>query len=181
MYTGMTVANAIIEHFEKENKHIPNLLLQKILYYVNIDYLVHNKGAKPLINDSFEKWNYGPVLPVVYRNYRDYGRSDIPSPIPETVEEIFGDEEDINNGEYFQEKIDSEVLKRILKLSDSIYDRYHTDPFSLVEITHEETPWEKDADKIHAGVLHIPYTNDELYDFFKRKNDGDVAKWLRIK
>jgi uncharacterized phage-associated protein len=55
-------------------KSIPvdNLKLQKLLYYSQGTHLVLNDG-KPLFPENVEAWDYGPVVPEVYREYRSFG------------------------------------------------------------------------------------------------------------
>ena len=51
---------------------LSNLMLQKTMYFVELDYRKHNNGQR-LIKDNFEPWQYGPVVPSVYEEYRSYG------------------------------------------------------------------------------------------------------------
>ena len=57
------------------NQPVTNLKLQKILYFLNAIYLV--KRSKPLVDATFEKWNYGPTIPDVYKEYRVNGGNNI--------------------------------------------------------------------------------------------------------
>lgn len=43
---------------------ITNLKLQKIIYLCHLSYLGEKK--KPLVDEEFEAWYYGPVLPLLY-------------------------------------------------------------------------------------------------------------------
>ena len=51
---------------------LSNLILQKTMYFVELDYRKHNKGQR-LIKEDFEAWQYGPVVRNVYEEYRSYG------------------------------------------------------------------------------------------------------------
>ena len=44
--------------------NLTNLQIQKILYLIHLFYL--GRKGDPLINESFEAWDYGPVLPSLY-------------------------------------------------------------------------------------------------------------------
>lgn len=58
-----------------------NLELQKILYIAHMCHLgVHDK--KPLINETFEAWTYGPVEPVLYYYVRGFGSNPIDDIFP---------------------------------------------------------------------------------------------------
>ena len=51
---------------------VSNLQLQKILYITHMAFMGENKGA-PLIEERFEAWEYGPVVPSLYYKLRHYG------------------------------------------------------------------------------------------------------------
>jgi uncharacterized phage-associated protein len=51
---------------------VDNLKLQKLLYYSQATYLVRN-DKEPLFPEPIEAWDYGPVVPPVYREYKPYG------------------------------------------------------------------------------------------------------------
>jgi uncharacterized phage-associated protein len=54
---------------------LSNLQIQKILYLAHMFYLGENK--EPLIQESFEAWDYGPVVPEVYRNAAGFGNGPV--------------------------------------------------------------------------------------------------------
>ncbi len=54
---------------------VTNLSLQKIVYFCHVWSLVGLQ--KPLIRHKFEAWEYGPVLPYLYREFKAYDRSPI--------------------------------------------------------------------------------------------------------
>jgi uncharacterized phage-associated protein len=56
---------------------VDNLKLQKLLYYSQAVHLVLN-DKRPLFPEAIEAWDYGPVVPPVYREYKQYGFDVIP-------------------------------------------------------------------------------------------------------
>jgi uncharacterized phage-associated protein len=54
---------------------LTNLQLQKMLYLAQMIYL--GKTGEPLFNGTFEAWDYGPVLPVVYNQVKSFGSGPI--------------------------------------------------------------------------------------------------------
>ena len=75
-YTANNVAKYLIylasQEFVGDNKEregITNLKLQKVLYFVQAYYLA--KLNRPLFPDNIEAWEYGPVIPSVYRKYKE--------------------------------------------------------------------------------------------------------------
>ncbi|MDR0410007.1 MAG: DUF4065 domain-containing protein [Spirochaetaceae bacterium] len=62
---------------------VDNLKLQKLLYYSQAVHLVRNDKT-PLFPEVIEAWDYGPVVPPVYREYKPFG-FDILTPADEQV------------------------------------------------------------------------------------------------
>lgn len=104
----------------KEREGITNLKLQKILYFAQAYFLA--KVGKPLFLDSIEAWEYGPVVPAIYRKYRKNGNNPII------------DEKD-------KSKISLED-KQILNTIWEAFGGYSAG--KLVDISHSHAPW-KDA------------------------------------
>lgn len=75
-YTAMDVAKHIIYLCASTGRPVSNLKLQKMLYFVQGEYM-KSKNGLPLFADDFEAWPYGPVVHEVYDNYKLYGSSDI--------------------------------------------------------------------------------------------------------
>ncbi|HUZ03805.1 MAG TPA: type II toxin-antitoxin system antitoxin SocA domain-containing protein, partial [Acidobacteriaceae bacterium] len=55
------IAKYFIASFQKKNKAISNLKLQKLLYYAQAWHLA--LYGSPLFSDSIEAWVHGPVVP----------------------------------------------------------------------------------------------------------------------
>ncbi len=74
------VANFFIEigQAQVENESgdpVTPMQLEKLLYFAQGWHLA--KFGTPLFEDDFEAWQYGPVIPEMYRKYRIYGRNGI--------------------------------------------------------------------------------------------------------
>lgn len=52
--------------------NVTNLQLQKLLYLGHMIFMGRTNGA-PLLCESFEAWDYGPVVPKIYRKVKMYG------------------------------------------------------------------------------------------------------------
>lgn len=98
---------------------ITNLKLQKILYFAQAAHLaVHQK---PLFKEEIEAWKFGPVVPSVYKKYKQYTNKAIPNPkaIPDFDEQLIN------------------FLNSIWE----IYGKYSA--AELVDITHNHKPWKQ--------------------------------------
>jgi uncharacterized phage-associated protein len=112
----------------KEKEGITNLKLQKILYFAQAYYLA--KLNKPLFSEAIMAWEYGPVVPKIYRMFKHLGSDPI-------IQE--SDDSSI-------EEKDKEVLKKVW---DSFGGYSAT---KLVNISHAHSPW-KDAYKSESKKI----------------------------
>lgn len=63
MYRALDLANYIVDKCIKDGTPITNLQLQRILYFVQKDFL---KRGSQAFSDYIEAWWFGPVVPTVY-------------------------------------------------------------------------------------------------------------------
>ncbi len=81
VYTAENVANYFIYLSSKivgdnkEREGITNLKLQKILYFAQAYFVA--KIGRTLFKEKIEAWEYGPVVPVVYHEYKKNGNRPI--------------------------------------------------------------------------------------------------------
>ena len=76
MYNVLDVARYIIWYCKKKGYSISNLKLQKILYFVQAEFLV--SVGSPCFAEEIEAWDFGPVVPEVYHEFKIFGSADIP-------------------------------------------------------------------------------------------------------
>lgn len=113
MYAALDLSKYIISKCVKDGHLISNLQLQKILYYIQADFLAHDNIAFP---DAIEAWQFGPVVPNVYYYYCGYGAM----PIASVHEEITIENKDKN------------IVDRIVESKRNLA------PWKLVEETHRK-------------------------------------------
>ena len=112
-YNAIDLARYIISKCSKEQCPISNLQLQKILYYIQVEWLLKNN--EPLFNNDICAWQFGPVVPDVYYLYNGYGASKILS------------------------QYDIEIPDKIKNVIDPIIVEKRTkQPWDLVEDTHRK-------------------------------------------
>lgn len=70
MYSALNIAKYIIDKCTRERYPVSNLQLQKILYYIQREFL--QLGTKAF-SEEIEAWQFGPVVPAVYRQYCGFG------------------------------------------------------------------------------------------------------------
>jgi len=121
---GMASAKDVARFFltlsePDEGDFISNLKLQKLCYYAQ-GFSLALRG-KPLFPDQLFAWDHGPVVPELYRAYKEHGGNAIPVP------------EDFD-------------LKRLKKderaLLADVWNAYgQFSAWKLRNMTHEEPPW----------------------------------------
>lgn len=70
MYKAIDLANYIVDKCIKDDTPITNLQLQRILYFVQKDFLKRGYRA---FSDDIEAWEFGPVVPNVYFCFCGFG------------------------------------------------------------------------------------------------------------
>lgn len=120
MYKASDVARYIIERCKEKNRTVSNLKLQKILYFVQAEFLVTKN--QPCFIEAIEAWDFGPVVPTVYFEYRMYGGANIPCIGKSKVKQLISARD---------QKILNGIIDECSQYSAS----------ALVEITHNQMPW----------------------------------------
>lgn len=124
-YSVVDVSSYIILSSKLNNNGVSNLRLQKLLYYVQAEFLLEQGvGA---FKEEIEAWDFGPVVPEVYHMYKMFGREDIVYPLYMFIDSVDKIEQN-----------DREIIDDVLKRSKNI------PTMELVNMTLQEEPW-KDA------------------------------------
>jgi len=120
-YSALDVAKYIVNYAINDLKlPITNLKLQKILYFIQLDFL--DEMGDTLFTNDIEAWKYGPVVSRTYSHYRKY--SDLPITDTFLPRTTFSRSEDL-------------IIKRVVR------EYIRINEWELVKITHEEGPWKE--------------------------------------
>lgn len=65
----------IISKCTNDKKHITNLYLQKILYYIQYEFL--DITGEPIFWEDIEAWSFGCVVPCIYYHFSFFGSKTI--------------------------------------------------------------------------------------------------------
>lgn len=77
MYNVLDVCRYVINYSNDKDYIISNLKLQKILYFIQAYFLINKNNA--CFKEIIEAWDFGPVIPKAYSEYKQYGGGHIPS------------------------------------------------------------------------------------------------------
>lgn len=144
----LRVCNDIIKKATEENIYLPPTKLQKLLYFLYGHYLAEIK--EPLFEESFQAWQYGPVIPEVYNRTRG---------VPD-IETLMAD----IDGKYYITNPNSEFGKKYFEIFNYVWSKYKLLPASrLSYLTHADgSPWRITCDKIGKCQI-IPVRLIEKY------------------
>lgn len=159
VYDVLEVCRHIINYSNEKNYGISNLKLQKILYFVQAYFLLESDGKSPCFAEKIEAWDFGPVVPVAYHEFKQYGSGDIPK-----IEFCYfmDDPSDIWSFEKTEYK-DNVISKNDKEKIDKLVDRFSDySAASLVYLTHQQAPWKS------AYVQHqnIEITKESIWEYF---------------
>ena len=76
MYTAITIAENILDYCHANDIPMNNLKLQKILYFLQVQFL--HQFKKPCFSDPIEAWGFGPAVPSVFHAFSIFGSASIP-------------------------------------------------------------------------------------------------------
>lgn len=125
---------------------LSNLHMQKILYMCHVFHVGRHQGA-PLFDEPFEAWDYGPVLPSLYREIRFFGA--------DPVEDIWSDLS-IPKADTSEYAIIKEIGALLAKKTGG----------ELVGITHHpQGAWEKNY---QPGQRHIKIPLQDVEEEYKK-------------
>lgn len=131
-YSGIDIAKYLINKSTIENHPISNLKLQKLLYFVQREFLVTED--RPLFTQPIEAWMYGPVVDEVYGTFCGQGADPIKK------------EFDTNIDNYSKQIID-------IVLKNNMYKK----PWELVQETHKKGgAWDIIYDNGNGKYKEIP-------------------------
>ncbi|AGL90905.1 Panacea domain-containing protein [Candidatus Phytoplasma australiense] len=137
------VANYIIENNPHKTTHMK---LHKMIYYAYAKYLMKHNSL-PNFKDSFRAWVYGPVLPELYNEFKEFTYLPINKLSPKGN----------------STKINSTLKKNI----DFIIELYGAKTGNeLADLTHQELPWELSYNGNITWDKNV-ILDQTIYDFFK--------------
>jgi uncharacterized phage-associated protein len=122
-YPALTIARWFIAWAEATAEELSNLKLQKLLYYAQGHYLADHRT--PLFTGEIQAWSHGPVVPVVYHEFKDSGSSSI----------ILG-----SSDPFTWDEVDKDTAGFLGKVWNT-YGGFSAG--RLRSLTHQEPPWKR--------------------------------------
>ena len=136
-YNVIDVCRHVINYSNEHDYGVSNLKLQKLLYFIQAYFQTNKNDNTPCFDEKIEAWDFGPVVPEAYHEYKQYGSGDIPN-----IESyILFDQDDIWNSKRvgFTDNIIKDEDKVLI---DKVIDKFAAySATDLVSLTHRQSPW----------------------------------------
>ncbi|MDI9348484.1 MAG: DUF4065 domain-containing protein [Candidatus Symbiobacter sp.] len=162
-YPAASIANYFLDKAANDTDRqdpITPMKLQKLIYFAHGWHL--GLFGRPLIKEDFEAWDYGPVVPNLYQQFKQYGKGAVTS-------KAFDD----NKNESAPPK--DERTRNLLK---TIWDNYgHMDAMRLSRMTHADgSPWDDALGTLPSGqkviIRNKLIPDEKIRKYFKSLADS---------
>jgi uncharacterized phage-associated protein len=152
-YDAREIANFLLDHADSVNQDVTVMSLLKIIYFCHGWHLAST--GQPLIKNRIEAWKYGPVIPILYEQFKMFRDKKISKRA---------------TAHNFNLGYDCPVTYKISNTDKdfiiSVYKSYASlHAFRLSDITHEKnSPWDKVWNSsVRVGMT---ITNNEIREHF---------------
>lgn len=149
-YPAALIAYAFVKKGIETGNFVSQMKLQKMVYFANGYHLaVYNT---PLIMEDFEAWDFGPVVPSIYQQYKLYGSS----PISDTF---------FANKIVHEKKLATLSMQAVNTINFTWDATSHLSASTLSNWTHKEaSPWKLNYDPVSRNAI-IP--SEDIREYFK--------------
>lgn len=129
-YNTKSIANYFIDLAEASGEKLSPMKLQKLVYYA-VGWFAGHTG-QPLVDEPVEAWQYGPVFPSLYQEFKRFGSGAI------TDKAV-----DFYNG-FHRRVVEHPQDPQVRKFLDNVWTSYGKyTAISLSEMTHAtDSPWD---------------------------------------
>lgn len=154
---------SIAKYLVEKHKILEPLKIQKLTYFIYIEYLKHNN--KKLFKENFEAWIYGPVIRKIHNHINERG-------LDFSNEIIF--EINKNNGYILSESKIENPSEKVQRVIDKVVKKFNNKSASyLVTLSHNTKPWIK-----ARNGLDITESSNNLISFLEiekyAKNEWNI-------
>jgi uncharacterized phage-associated protein len=159
-FSAAAVANEFLHLAHRDGKRISPLKMQKLVYFAHGWYLAIT--GRPLLAEPIQAWKYGPVIPSLYREFKEFGDSPIQFPAL-----AFRQGKGMTTARLDDEGDPQEVElpRRVIQRVWQQYGKFSASQLS--SFTHNEgSPWDTTPDKDELGTV-IP--DEKIRDYFIRQ------------
>jgi uncharacterized phage-associated protein len=156
-YTPATIANEFLHRAGMAGKTLTPMQLLKLVYIAHGWHMAVN--AEPLFDEAVEAWKYGPVVPSLFHEFKEFGGTPIRR-LAHAIDVPVGGEED-DQGWIVRTPFVPPSDSNAHKLLDWVWQGYGgRDGGSLSDMTHEPgTPWSETVAEMKKNNPHVDWVN----------------------
>lgn len=154
-HDGRAVANFVLDFCEARERRVTHIPLQKIVYFCHVWSLIELR--RPLVKHKFEAWDYGPVLPYLYREFKIFEHQPI-NRRATRIEPLDGSNRIV---EYNFDQATSALLDRVTDFYSQLRAGH------LIELSHAKGgPWERVWN--HRGAVNpgMKISDEDIARFY---------------
>jgi uncharacterized phage-associated protein len=163
-YPATVIANEVVVLALQRKISLTPLKLQKLVYFAHGWCLALTE--KPLVSDSVEAWQYGPVIPSIYHEFKNCGNNQIEAPAGGEFRYIGGGKfvKTANTLEHYPDTEERQEAREIITKILETYGQFSG--AKLSNATHmADSPWQQ---VYTEGSRHQVISNDLIKEYFKR-------------
>ena len=176
-FNPAAIANRFLAYGTENDRLLTPMQVLKLVYITHGWYLAGT--GKPLIDEEVQAWKYGPVIPSLFHEFKEYGRGPVKrfARIPKHWDDPFKAE-----GLLEIEGLDAPMTGEndvSEKYINWVWNKYHYfSGLELSELTHREnTPWSKAVRKMQSEnngewVPGYPIDNELIRSYY-------VEQWIK--
>lgn len=160
-YPAKVIANEFITLAKVHGQTLTPMKLQKLVYFAHGWCLALTE--KPLISDRVEAWQYGPVIPSIYHEFKSAGNNPIVCPAMEIRRQGMKFCQQPVSFDDYPDNEERQHAKEIVAKVFEIYGKYSA--VRLSNATHlNGTPWQQ---VYHEGVRGLKISNNVIKAYFQ--------------
>lgn len=156
------VANWLLDRADADEQPLDPMKLQKLIYFAHGWHLALSN--EPLVDELFEAWQYGPVLPSVYHAFKDHGAQPIRTRASRTDWQTFETTTPCVSG-----------TDRVAELLETIWREYgRLSGLQLSHLTHlADSPWDQTR-QANPGIRNANIPNALIQGDFTARRERPV-------
>ena len=174
------VANYFLELAKRFGETLDPMKIQKLVYFGHGWHLAFTKD--PLIDDQIQAWDYGPVVPTLYHEFKIWGNGAILAP---AIRSEFSSYRRDSGGssvvrtaipsifEFAGPSGDVMFAKELIEKTWEVYG--HMTGIELSQLTHESgTPWQVTRQR-YPGFRSVGIPNRVIREHFTAKLEANES------
>ena len=175
-YPSKAVANHFLDLARSQNAKLDPMKLQKLIYFAH-GWNLHFTG-KPLINERIGAWDYGPVIPTIYHEFKKFGAGPIEKYATDLV---IADSEMRFHAPKISDSAgeDQSFAEGLMQKIWDVYGKYSG--IQLSNMTHQlGTPWYRVREENEGqNIRNVPIPDSYMKEYFDQLAEINRAKKSR--